>query len=103
MVCLEDINRDVGTARFWGVAGDQSFGARGYATRAGSRILTLAFGELGLRAVHTWVVEGNPSIRGVERLNFRFIGRQRQCHSIDGHLYDRLWFDLLASEHREID
>jgi RimJ/RimL family protein N-acetyltransferase len=48
-------------------------------------------------------VDHNPSLRTIERLGFRFIGRQRQCHYIDGRLYDRLLFDLLASEHRELD
>ena len=52
---------------------------------------------------HTWVVEGNPSVRALERLNFRYIGRQRQCHYTDGRSYDRLWFDLLASEHKDLD
>ena len=60
------------------------------------------FRELGLRAIHTWIVEHNASIRMTKRLKFRPIGRQRQCHCIDGHVYDRLWFDLLASEHEEI-
>ena len=33
-----------------------------------------------------------------EDLGFRYIGRQRQCHVIDGRAYDRLLFDLLAEE-----
>jgi RimJ/RimL family protein N-acetyltransferase len=101
LVALDDMNRTFRTARIWAVAGDKSFAARGYATRAVSQVLTLAFQELGLGAIFTWTVEGNPSVRVLERLNFRFIGRQRQCHYIDGRPYDRLWFDLLASEHRE--
>jgi RimJ/RimL family protein N-acetyltransferase len=48
------------------------------------------------------MVDHNPSIHLIERVGFRPIGRQRQCHDIDGHAYDRLWFDLLASEHEEI-
>ena len=69
---------------------------------ATSHFLTLAFTELGLHSVNTWTVEHNPSQRGVVRLGFRLVGRQRQCHFIDGKPYDRLLFDLLASEHREI-
>jgi RimJ/RimL family protein N-acetyltransferase len=66
-------------------------------------LLTLAFAELGLRAVNAWTVEINvPAQRVLERLGFRYIGRQRQCHCIDGQSYDRLLFDLLATEHREI-
>lgn len=102
VVGLDDVNSRFKTARIWVVAGDKSFRARGYATRAVSRMLTLAFGELDLHAVSTWVVDGNPSIRVAERVGFKPIGRQRQCHYIDGRPYDRLWFDLLASEHKEV-
>jgi len=100
---LSNIDRACMTANFWGAAGEKSFRSRGYGTLAGSKFLTLAFRDLGLHAINTWVVDHNPSLRLVERLHFRFIGRQRQCHMIDGRLYDRLLFDLLASEHREFD
>jgi RimJ/RimL family protein N-acetyltransferase len=53
--------------------------------------------------IQTWVAEGNPSLRLVERLGFRFVGRQRRCHYIDGRPHDRLLYDLLASEHRELE
>lgn len=102
VVALEDVNRSFKTARFWCVAGEKAFRFRGLATRAASELLTLAFRDLGLHAVHSWVVEHNQSARMAERLHFKLIGRQRECHSIDGRLYDRLWFDLLASEHEDI-
>ena len=102
IVGLTNIDRVFRTARIWVVVGDKSFGARGHATRAASRLLSYAFGELGLHAVNTWIVEHNPSRRIAERLGFTPIGRQRQCHCIDGRPFDRLWFDLLATEHREI-
>src|SRR6185295_5088908 len=84
-------------------SGEKSFRNRGYSTLASSKFLTLAFRELGLHAINTWAVEHNPSLRTIERLGFRFVGRQRQCHYIDGRLHDRLLFDLLAAEHRELD
>ena len=102
VVGLEDLNRHFKTARFWIVAGEKAFRFRGLATLAASQMLTFAFRELGLHAVNTWIVEGNPSVRIAKRLNFRLIGRQRECHYIDGEAHDRLWFDLLDSEHREI-
>ena len=82
---------------------EKSFSNRGYVSLASSKLLTLAFRDLGLHVVDTWIVDRNPSVRSLERLNFRFIGRRRQCHIIDGRPYDRLLFDLLASEHRELD
>lgn len=101
IVGLDEINRNFKTARIWVVAGEKCFCSRGCATQAASKMLSVAFWDLGLHSVNTWIVEHNPSVRVAERLNFRFIGRQRQCHWLDGCVYDRLWFDLLASEHKE--
>jgi RimJ/RimL family protein N-acetyltransferase len=103
IVGLNNLDRASGIATLWGVAGEKSFHSRGFASIAASKLLSIAFRDLGLRAVNTWVVDHNPSLRSVERIGFRFIGRQRLCHCIDGRLYDRLLFDLLASEHRELD
>jgi RimJ/RimL family protein N-acetyltransferase len=100
IVGLEDVNRHFKTARIWAVAGETCHRRRGYATQAVSRMLTFAFRDLGLHAVNTWIVEHNPSVRVAEHVGFKLIGRQRQCHWIDGVAYDRLWFDLLASEHK---
>lgn len=100
---LNDVDRAFKNATFWGASGEKSFRNRGYSTLASSKFLTLAFRDLGLHTINTWAVEHNPSLRTIERLGFRFVGRQRQCHYIDGRLCDRLLFDLLASEHREID
>ncbi len=101
IVGLEEVNRHFKTARLWIVAGEKKFCGRGYATKAVSKMLTLAFRELGLHAVNTWIVEHNPSVRVAEHVSFKFVGRQRQCHWMDGVAYDRLWFDLLASEHED--
>jgi len=103
IVGLNSVDRVFRTATFWGASGEKSFRNRGYSTLASSKLLTIAFRELGLNMLYTWAVEHNPSLRTIERLGFRLIGRQRQCHCIDGERYDRLLFDLLASEHREIE
>lgn len=100
VVTLTNVRREFKSALVWVVVGDKSFRARGYATGAVSEMLTYGFEELGLNAISSWIVDGNPSIKILERLGFKFIGRQRQCHCIDGRPYDRLWFDLLASEHK---
>ena len=102
VVGLSNVNRHFKTATFWVVLGDKSYAGRGYASRATSQMLTLGFVELGLHAINTWIVEHNPSVRVAANVNFRPIGRQRQCHDIDGRRYDRLWFDLLAPEHEEM-
>ena len=103
IVGLNSVNRVFGSATLWAVAGEKSFSNRGYVSLASSKLLTLAFRDLELRVINTWIVEGNPSVRSLRRLNFCFIGKLRQCHFIDGQPRDRLLFDLLASEHRELD
>lgn len=103
IVGLNSVDRASGTGTLWAVAGEKSFSNRGYVSLASSKLLTLAFRDLGLHVVDTWIVDRNPSLRSLARLNFRFIGRRRQCHLIDGRRYDRLLFDLLAAEHRELD
>lgn len=100
LVALSDIDRRFGTAGVWYVLGEKDQGRKGYTTRAVSRLLDLAFGKLGLGAVHAWTVETNePSQRLLMRLGFRLCGRKRCCHRIEGVTYDRLLFDLLAEEH----
>jgi RimJ/RimL family protein N-acetyltransferase len=99
---LNHVDRAFRSATFWGASGDKAFRSRGYSTFGSSLFLGLAFRELGLRSINTWVVDGNPSARIIERLGFQFIGRLRLCHAIDGQPRDRLLYDLLASEHREL-
>lgn len=100
VVALIGINRQFRTGHMWVAIGDSSFLGRSYGTRAFAGMLTIAFRELGLRAVSTWVVAGNHgSMKIAERCGFKPIGWQRQCHYIDGRPVDRLWFDILASEH----
>ncbi len=104
VIGLSNVDLNFKTATIWIVLGEKKFSTKGYAMRASSKMLTLAFRELGLRSVLAWTVECNhASARIIRRLNFQPIGRQRQCHTIDGRVYDRLLFDLLASEHKEIE
>jgi RimJ/RimL family protein N-acetyltransferase len=102
VVGLSNVNPHFKTATLWIVLGDKTQSGRGYASRATSQMLTLGFRELGLTAIQTWIVEHNPSVKVAARVNFKPIGRQRQCHLIDGRAYDRLWFDMLASEHKDV-
>lgn len=100
LAALSDIHRAFKTATLWYVLGDKRHSGKGYTSRGVSLLLSSAFAEFGLHAVHAWAVEINtPSIRVLARNRFKRIGRQRQCHYIDGKPYDRLLFDLLASEH----
>ncbi len=98
---LTNVDRNFKTASIWAVLGNKRYG--GSTLPACSALLTWAFKELGLEAVNAWTVETNiPAQRVLERLHFRYIGRQRRCHYIDGRPLDRLFFDLLATEHLDV-
>jgi RimJ/RimL family protein N-acetyltransferase len=98
---LGSINPHFKSATFWVVLGDKRVARHGYATKATERMLSLGFEELGLHSINTWIVEHNPSVGVARNVGFKASGRQRQCHFIDGQPYDRLWFDILAFEHKE--
>src|SRR6266487_4498920 len=101
VVGLTNVDRHFKTASIWAVLGNKRYG--GCTREAVTKLLTFGFTELGLHAVSAWTVETNiPAQRVLEALHFKYIGRQRQCHYIDGRPYDRLLFDLLATEHLEI-
>jgi RimJ/RimL family protein N-acetyltransferase len=100
VVALDQVNVHRGSATVWAVLGDKTFARQGYASRAVAEMLTFGFQQLGLRSVNTWVVAHNVSKSIPPRLHFREVGRLRECHRMDGRYYDRILFDLLASEHQ---
>jgi RimJ/RimL family protein N-acetyltransferase len=99
VVGLTNVDRRFKTAWIWAVLGNKRYG--GCTLAACSQLLTLGFTDLGLHAISAWTVETNrASQRVIETLHFRYVGRQRQCHWIDGRPFDRLVYDLLATEHQ---
>lgn len=101
VVGLTNVDRHFKTASIWAVLGNKRYG--GCTTEAVSRMLTVGFRELGLHAVNAWTLETNiGGQRILEALHFNYIGRLRQCHYVDGQPYDRMLFDLLATEHEDL-
>lgn len=102
VVGLSNVDRRFRTAgSLWAVLGRKRYG--GLAGRACWMLLKLAFEEMGLESVGAWTVETNVAARKqLEWLGFRYIGRLRRCHWIDNRPYDRLLYDLLADELREV-
>ena len=100
---LSNLDRNTRVANSWIVLGDRRYGGRGYAMQASRLMLRFAFEEVGLNAVQAWCVECNhASARILQRLNFKPMGRQRRCHFMDGKAHDRLLFDMLLSEYKEL-
>jgi RimJ/RimL family protein N-acetyltransferase len=103
VVGLSNVDRRSGTANVWVVLGVREFSNRGLPVRACSKIIRLGFDEMKLNTMQCWRVDGNrASDRIIRMLNFQPAGRLRRCHRIDGEIHDRLLFDLLPSEFREI-
>lgn len=103
VVALGDIHPTFRTASVWVVLGDKALAGRHYGRRAMAECIRLGFEELQLRAITTWVVDANiPSLRMLHALGFRPIGTQRQSHVIEGRTHDRLLFDLLPGELRDV-
>jgi RimJ/RimL family protein N-acetyltransferase len=100
IVGLSNVSQLTRSASLWYVLGDKLHSGRGCTARAVRLLLNYAFGPMQLRSINAWAVEENvPSVRVLQKNGFHLIGRQRQCHNLDGRFVDRLLFDLLASEH----
>lgn len=85
-------------AMLWYVLGDRRYGGRGLTTCAVAKVIAIGFRDLGLKAINAWTVADNVASRRIlEKNGFRLIGRQRQCHYIDGEPRDRLLFDIVSS------
>jgi RimJ/RimL family protein N-acetyltransferase len=101
LVALSSVNRDFRSALLWALLGDRRYAAKGYVFRATAAMLSLGFADYGLECINAWAVECNhASLRILRKLNFKPIGRERGCHYIDGHPFDRLLFELQSSDHR---
>ncbi|MGQ0612465.1 MAG: GNAT family N-acetyltransferase [Planctomycetaceae bacterium] len=99
LVALSNISPNFRSAMLWYLLGDKRHAGKGITRRGVEEILRHAFGPLGLHSVYAWcVVENAPSQRILQRSGFREIGRQRECHFIDGRPHDRMLYDLLARE-----
>jgi RimJ/RimL family protein N-acetyltransferase len=99
VVGLSSIHPRFRTALLWYALGEPGFAGQGLTGRAAAEVVRIGFHELDLRAINAWVVDGNEaSVRILENIGFQRIGRQRQCHRIEGRRRDRLLFDIVSSE-----
>lgn len=99
VVGLGSIHPRFRTALLWYALGEPRFAGQGLTTRAAAEVVRIGFQELGLRALNAWAADGNQaSLRILESIGFRRVGRQRQCHRIEGRCRDRLLFDMVRSE-----
>jgi RimJ/RimL family protein N-acetyltransferase len=73
-----------------------------YMSRAVSKVV-IWFTELELDAMNAWPIEQDAiSIRVLEHNHSPLIGTEHQSHNVDGRRFNRLLFDLPASEHKAL-
>jgi RimJ/RimL family protein N-acetyltransferase len=100
VVALHAVSRRFKSASFWMVTGKRGFFKHVFL--ANVELLKIAFFDLGLESVNTWLVDGNRcSLYAMEMLGFHYVGRQRKCHVVQGQVKDRLLFDMLRCEFEE--
>jgi RimJ/RimL family protein N-acetyltransferase len=100
LVALSNIDKIFQTSLLWYVLGNKEFACYGHTSYAVYRLLRIGFFKLGLRAIHAWTVDVNlPSIRVLQKNGFRYIGKQKSCHVIDGTQTERLQFELISAEY----
>lgn len=99
LVALSDFDAADKTANLWYLLGEPRFAGTGVTSAAVRDLVTLAFRDFGLHALHAWAMQQNAaSLRVLRKTGFREAGRLRHSACLDGHPTDRILFDLLASE-----
>ena len=85
---------------FWIISGNKAYAGYGLGVKVIKIVLGICFNELGLHSVYSWAVDTNKGGRAriLEKVGFRLIGRQRECHFMDNVYRDRLWYDIIKED-----
>jgi RimJ/RimL family protein N-acetyltransferase len=99
LVALADWDFTDKVAMIWYALGDLASGGRGVITEAVQQLVRMAFSQLGIEALHAWIMEDNDRSRRVlEKNGFREAGRLRWAVARDGCHLDRIYFDLTRQD-----
>lgn len=99
LVCLNDYRNEMGSAEVWGLRGSYKTKLPNVTPAAFLSIVADGFLKFNRTVINAWAVDGNElSIQMIQRLGMRAMGRQRSRHVTDGNTFDRLLFDITASE-----
>jgi RimJ/RimL family protein N-acetyltransferase len=101
IVGFNDIDLVNRSAHNWVLMGNREFRKKGLMTTALILALKRIFDELDLNSINIWIVDGNISIKTAENVRYKYYGRQRECHLINGVLRDRLHLDMVRTEFEE--
>ncbi|MFM0758311.1 GNAT family N-acetyltransferase [Paraburkholderia strydomiana] len=98
LVAVSDLTHAFGTSSFWVLRDHRRPACKDMTLLASTAILREAFETDRLHCITAWAVDSNvPSRRLLERIGFRPIGLQRDCHVMQGSRFGRILYDLLPA------
>ena len=96
LVAVSDLAHAFGTGSFWVLRDSRRPACRNMTFVASTTLLREAFATDRLHCITAWAVDCNVrSRRLLERIGFRLIGLQRDCHVMHGSRFGRVLYDLL--------
>ncbi|RKF48899.1 GNAT family N-acetyltransferase [Paraburkholderia fungorum] len=99
LVAVSDLTHAFGTGSFWVLRDSRRPACRDMTLLASTEILREAFETGRLHSITAWAVDSNVrSRRLLERIGFRLIGLQRDCHVMHGSRFGRVLYDLLPPD-----
>ena len=99
LVAVSDLTHAFGTASFWVLRDRRRPACRDMTFLASTRLLREALETDRVHCVTAWAVDCNVrSQHLLERIGFRLVGLQRDCHVMRGSRFGRVLYDLLPGE-----
>ncbi|WP_321855981.1 GNAT family N-acetyltransferase [Paraburkholderia tropica] len=99
LVAVSDLTHAFGTSSFWVLRDSRRPACRDMTLLASAALLRDAFETGRLHCITAWAVDCNiRSRRLLERIGFRLIGLQRDCHVMQGSRFGRVLYDLLPGD-----
>ncbi|MFM0651943.1 GNAT family N-acetyltransferase [Paraburkholderia sediminicola] len=99
LVAISDLTHAFGTGSFWVLRDSRRPACRDMTLLASIEILREAFETGRLHSITAWAADSNVrSRRLLERIGFRLIGLQRDCHVMLESRFGRVLYDLLPAD-----
>lgn len=99
LVAVSDLTHAFGTGSFWVLRDSRRPACTDMTLLASTEILREAFETGQAHSISAWAVDSNVrSRRLLERIGFRLIGLQRDCHVMHGSRFGRVLYDLLPAD-----
>lgn len=99
LVAVSDLTHAFGTASFWVLRDSRRAACRDMTFLSSIELLRETFETDRVHCIAAWAVDCNVrSRRLLERIGFRAIGLQRDCHVVRGSRFGRVLYDLLPDD-----